>query len=125
MGSNSYEVEVKEGYKIPTTATFLKPYMTDTQNYNPKPLFYHRRTIIDTEAAPDEGNVECILGHRVNASGKYEFKTKWEGYSEREATWEPINHFFHRYSAPLIKYGRERKWELNIFKYLSPEPMTQ
>jgi hypothetical protein len=30
------------------------------------------------------------------------FLTKWKGYEG--LTWEPVNHFFHRYSSDFIEY---------------------
>ena len=65
----------------------LKRFVEDKYNGNPIPLFYHRRTVIDVEAAPDEGQVERILGHKVSDDGKYWFKVKWEGFPESDATW--------------------------------------
>lgn len=125
IGANSYNVRVKETLVMSVHGGDLKKYIVDTYNKDPVPLYYHRRTVTDAEATPDEGNVEKILGHKIDQKGKYWFKVKWEGYPESDATWEPINHFFHRYSAPLIKYGRHNQLDLNIFWHLAPEPMTQ
>ena len=102
----------------------LKRYIPDRFNGDPVPLFYHRRTVIDMEAAPDEGIVERILGHKRDKDGKFWFKVKWEGFSESDATWEPVNHFFHRYSSALIAYGQSHNLDLNCCKFLSPVPMT-
>lgn len=123
-GANSYDVQVKESLIMNANVGDLKRYIPDKFNGDPIPLFYHRRTVVDLEAAPDEGVVDRILGHRIDKDGKFWFKVKWEGFSESDATWEPVNHFFHRYSAALIAYGQRHGLDLNCCKFLSPEPMT-
>ena len=123
-GANSYEIQVKENKIMDVNVGDLKRFVKDRFNGNPVPLFYHRRTVTDLEAAPDEGIIDKITGHRVDRDGKYWFRVKWEGLSDSDSTWEPINSFFHRYSAPLIAYGQKQNISLNIFKFLSPEPMT-
>lgn len=42
---------------------------------------------------PDEFNVEIIRDKRINPrNGVAEYLVKWEGYSEAENTWEPMEH---------------------------------
>ena len=123
-GTNSYEVRVKENLVMDINAGDLKRYVPDRFNGDPVRLFYHRRTVTDFDAAPDEGKVDRILGHKRDKDGKYWFKVKWEGFSESDATWEPVNHFFHRYSSSLIAYGLRHNLDLNCCKFLSPVPMT-
>ena len=123
-GANSYEIQVKENLIMDVNVGDLKRFVEDKLNGDPVPLFYHQRTVTNLEASPDEGVVDKILGHRVDKDGKYWFKVKWEGLAESDATWEPINSFFHRYNAPLIAYGRKQHISLNVFDFLSPEPMT-
>ena len=124
-GALSYEIQVKEELIMDVNVGDLKRFVKDSFNGDPVPLFYHRRTVVDVEAAPDEGVVEKIIGHRIDKDGKWWFKVKWEGFPESDSTWEPINHFFHRYSAPLIAYERRHNLDVNVVKYLSPEPMTK
>ena len=65
-------------------------------------MFHYRQAVQDVEAAPDEWNVEGIDGHRAGKDGYPDFCVRWEGSSER--TWEPLRHFFHLYSHPILEY---------------------
>ena len=121
-GDQSYEVEVKPGYVMDTPRSFLKPCIPDTYNDSPVDLFFHQRTVADPEARPDEFVVEEILNHKIDDKGNWTFLTWWKGYPKSEATWEPPNHFFHRYAADIVKYVRQKKIPLDIFKYLSDKP---
>ena len=38
----------------------------------------------------EEYVVEKIVGKRINKDGVLEYKVKWEGYSDQESTWEPL-----------------------------------
>ena len=78
----------------------------DVFNGDPKPLYYHQRTVPDPEAAPDEWNVDKILDDRKR-DGKLEFLTKWEGYGAEEAVWEPIGNFFQRLNSEAA-FGRDK-----------------
>ena len=102
--------------------SFLKPFVKDTYNDAPVPLFYHKRTVVDPEAQPDEFIVEEILDHKVDAKGDYSFLTHWRGYPREEATWEPPNHFIHRYATDLVLYCRRNNLSVDILKYLSDKP---
>ena len=53
-------------------------------------------------AGVDEWLVENVEGHRRNKQGEVEFLVRWEGI--KELTWEPLQHFFHLYSQPLVDY---------------------
>ena len=121
-GEYSYQIEVKPGLIIKAHRSFLKPYQEDVFNKDPIPLFFHRRTILDEEARPDEYEVEKILEHKQLEDGSFLFLTKWEGHPEEEATWEPINHFFHRYSAEAVRYCLEKGVPVEILKYLQKRP---
>ena len=37
--------------------------------------------------------VERVVASRLNALGKEEYKVRWQGYAERDDTWEPVEHF--------------------------------
>ena len=89
----------------------LKPYRPDTYNKDPVPLFFHRRTVVDDDALPDEFEVMRILDHRVTKKGDVEYLTHWKGCPEEEATWEPINSFFHRYSCDFVDYCARKNFE--------------
>jgi hypothetical protein len=38
----------------------------------------------------EEYVVEKLVGKRINKEGVLEYKVKWEGYSDQESTWEPL-----------------------------------
>ena len=58
VGENSYGIEIKPGVTIGAHANFLKPYREDILVGKPVPLFYHRRTTLDSKAQPNEWIVE-------------------------------------------------------------------
>jgi hypothetical protein len=37
--------------------------------------------------------IERVVASRLNALGKEEYKVRWQGYAERDDTWEPPEHF--------------------------------
>ncbi len=63
-GVDSYQVEVKPGKIMGSPRNFLKAYTQDKFSENPIELFYHKRTPVDLEGAPDEYILEKILGHK-------------------------------------------------------------
>ena len=71
---------------------------------------------MDPEGAPDEYNLDAILGHEEKY-GKFFFKVKWEGYEDPSV--EPAGNFFQQFSKPLIDYGCEHGLKMDIFKELS------
>ena len=102
--------------------SYLKPYKEDSCLGNPVPLFYHRRTVVDPDAEPDEWLVKKVFRHRVTKSGKFEFLVRWQGYGSEEDTWEPVKFFIHKYSSDLVQYCLHHKLPINIMEYLSPTP---
>ena len=122
-GIFSYVVEIKPDYRVKAHVTALKPYKEDVVLGEPTPLFYHRRTVPDPEAAPDEWIVEEILEHRLERDGSYKFLTKWQASEER--TWEPVGNFFHRYSSDLVAYCQKHGLGLDVIRYLSPVPHAE
>lgn len=44
---------------------------------------------ITEPAAPDEYTVEKIIDSRINDNGVKEYLLKWNGYEEKDNTWEP------------------------------------
>ena len=117
-GEHSYVVETKPGHRVSALRKALKLCVPDNFGGEPVPLFYHQRTVPDPDAEPDEWRVEKILGHRKNASGGEEFKTKWEG-SDR-ITWEPLGNFFPRVNSELIAYCKKHKIGPEFVQHLSP-----
>jgi hypothetical protein len=123
IGENSYEVRLNDDKVIRAHVSCIKPYVWDKFSGNPKPMYFHQRTVPDPDAAPDEWRVEKILDHRWK-NGKWEFLVKWEGFGEQEAGWEPANSFFHRYNSDVIDYASRNDLDLNVTKFLSKVPMT-
>ena len=124
-GEGSYTVKIGEDKEIAAPRHFLKEYVEDRFNENPKPLYFHRRLVADPEMAMDEWLVDKVVRHRRKPDGRWEFLTLWEGCAPSEATWEPTNHFFHRYAAPLIKYITEKNLPVDIAQELRTNPMTE
>ena len=77
---------------VNTTVRFLKAWVEDPTTDRPLPLFFHRRTVVDEEAEPEQFLVEKILWHKT-VGGKLKFKTCWKGYPHEEATWEGAESF--------------------------------
>ena len=118
-GMRSYQIEVKPGIWQLAHRSQLKPFVSNDPQGESFPLHYFRLT--PEEQAPGEGewNVEKIIKHKETAKGPM-FLTKWEGFPISEATWEPINHFFHRYAAPFVTYCREHGMDhVDVLPHLS------
>jgi len=75
------------------------------------------------EEEQPEYEADCILGHRIR-EGAYEFHTRWKGFRAEDDTWEPVNHFFHRYSSDLVKYVRDHglSKKIPVLELLRTEP---
>ena len=101
-GEHSYVIELEPGRLQEAHRSQLKQHFDDAWIGKPLKMFHYRQAVQDMEAAPDEWNVEGIDGHRAGKDGYPEFCVRWEGSSER--TWEPLRHFFHRYSHPVLEY---------------------
>jgi len=122
QGEHSYEIRLDQGEKTTAHRTFLKEYIEDTWNGEPIDMFYHQRTVTPQGAQPNEYIVEEVKKHRVNAQGRLEFLTQWKGETTKEATWEPVNSFFHRYGTDIIKYCKKVGLALDVTQYLRSEP---
>ena len=105
IGKDTYRVQIRPNRCLEVHRDQMKRYVPDTIAGNSYGLFHHQLTEQPEEAGLDEWNVEAILGHRKR-NGKWEFLTQWEGWGPEEASWEPVNHFFHRYSYPWVDYCR-------------------
>ena len=124
-GEDSYVIEIKPEHLMKSHRTFLKPHFEDVYSGQPVPLFYHRRTVLEDQIEPDEFIVEKIIGHRRKPDGTEEFLTHWRGYPREEATWEPPNHFFHRYSADFVDYCQQNGLNPPILRYLRNRPHAE
>jgi hypothetical protein len=124
VGEGSYLVEVKPGIEHAAHDDQLRKYVLDEYAGTPKPFFYYRGSSKDIDWQTDEYEAEKILAHRKRRDGTYEFKVKWKGCDMTENSWEPLNHFFHRYSSAVVKYAKEKGLtsELDVIQVLSSEP---
>ena len=73
VGDASYEVELHPGELHAVHADRLKPFVQG----EPVELFHFEAGYAQEGVAPQEWNIETILGHRWVA-GKPQFLTKWE-----------------------------------------------
>ena len=121
VGENSYEPQITETGTIRAHSSYMKHYVEDTFNGNPKPLYYHQRTVPDPDATPDEWNVKKVLKHR-GKNKDLKFLVKWEGYTAEDNTLEPIGNFFQRYNLEPIRYAKEHNLPLDVTKFLSDKP---
>ena len=119
-GESSYNVEVRPGVSVAAHVTQLKPYWEEVTGES-IPLHFFKGGAEDLEVAPDEWVVDKIIRHRT-VMGKLQFLTLWKGYDRSEATWEPVNHFIHRYSSDLVKYCGDHGIPVDLIEYLSPVP---
>ena len=103
IGKDTYKVQIKPSRIMEVHRDQLKRHIPDVITGKTSKLFHHQLTQPPEEAGMDEWNVEAILAHR-RRNGKWEFLTHWEGWGPEEASWEPVNHFFHRYSYPWVAY---------------------
>ena len=72
-GEYSYLVEVAPGEVKRIHRSFLKVHIADRFSGTPLERFFHRRTVIDEEAQPDEWEVEKIMGHRLGPDKNGDF----------------------------------------------------
>jgi hypothetical protein len=125
-GLRSYSIEIRPGLVQFLHRSQLKPFRWQSPEGTDFPLHYFRLTPQEENGPEGEWQVEKILAHKKTRKG-YEFLTKWEGYPASEATWEPIGHFFHRYSSPFVDYcmrQREAHWcDVDVLPSLSRKPM--
>ena len=101
-GEHSYTVEVEPGRLQEAHRSQLKEHFEEEWSDRPLKMYHFRQAVEDNELAMDEWNVEAVEDHRVGEDGYPEFYVKWEDSEKR--TWEPLRHFFHRYSWPVLAY---------------------
>ena len=118
---HSYVVEIQEGRMQEAHRSQLKPYTEgDAELGSPVKLFHFKQARSDPPTGIDEWNVEKVLTHRRNTSGDLEFKVQWEGSAE--LTWEPLHHFFHRYSQPIVDYFHNKRLKEDVMAHLAKHP---
>jgi len=122
-GQRSYEIEIKPSVSQMVHRSQMKPFRQDVMEGQKFPLHYFRLTPAEEVGHENEWQVEKILKHKKTPNG-HMFFTKWEGYPLSEATWEPVNHFFHRYSAPFVNYclANGLKDQVDVLSHLSHRP---
>ena len=115
-GADSYVIQDKPGHDRPVHSSQLKPHVEDTYADAPLPLHYFKQTEMDMTDEVDEWDVEEILEHRQDEDGKWSYLTKWVGFSA--PTWEPLNHFVHRYNVGWAEYCKRKGLNVNIIDHL-------
>jgi hypothetical protein len=101
-GQHSYVVETRDGHEVDVHRCHLKRHVEDEYSSVPLPLYYYKQAVEDLGVQPDEWEVERITKHRRTPNGDFQFLVKWRG--SEKLTWEPVGHFFHRYSADFVEY---------------------
>ena len=119
----SYVFEIKPVVSQYAHKSQLKPFVCDGPEGENFLLRYFCLSPQERLPGENEWQVEKILQHKTTAKGLM-FLTKWEGFPVSEATWEPINHFIHRYAAPWVAYCRDQGWQVEVLPHLSVRPKT-
>jgi len=90
--------------------------------FQPVPLSYEkvsRRARLEVEE--EDYEVDAILGHR-EIGRVMEFKTKWKGVPESEASWQPVNNFVMKYCVELVKYAKDHNLlDISVLRFLRTE----
>ena len=124
-GELSITIQIKDNSEIKSHRSFLK--LCESKSFLVKaiPLFYHKRTQVDTGAIGEEWEVEEILKHRVLANGVSEFQTKWVGFGVEDATWEPVERFMKNYDKKFVEYCKSKGINVNLTKNLMRQKEKQ
>ena len=120
---HSYVIDIDAGTQQEAHRSQLKPYLEDVWSGRPLKMFRFRRAVQqdDEDVQPDQWLVKKVEQHRRGADGYPEFKVQWEGSEER--TWEPLHHFFHHYSQPLLDYCVAKGVRVSdVLEYLHKHP---
>jgi hypothetical protein len=119
-GEHSYVIQLQEGRLQEAHRSQLKPYVEGDADLGPPiKLFHFKQARQDPPTGIDEWNVEKVMGHR-RRNGELEFHVKWEG--SPDCTWEPLHHFFHLYSQPIVDYFQEKKLKEDVMAHLAKHP---
>ena len=117
-GQHSYEVDIGEGKTRTAHIDQMKKYEQDENTGQSLKIHYYPYKHGDFETDLDGMEVADILQHKTE-HGQLKFLTLWEGYPRSEATWEPVNHFFHRYCYKLVEYAKNHNLQVDVLPYLS------
>ena len=74
MCEHSCEVRIAPDSIIAAHATFLKRHKPDNFRGEGVPLYFHQRTVLDSQALADEWEVDKVLEHRIDSEGRWFFK---------------------------------------------------
>ena len=119
-GQHSYVIETREGHEVAVHRCHLKRHTADPHSGAPLPLYYFKQAVEDLGVHVDEWEVERIIKHRRGADGQLQFLVKWHGSDKQ--TWEPVGHFFHRYSVDFISYCQKAQLQLDLVGILAQHP---
>ena len=108
-GEFSYIIKTNDNSKIKAHRTFLKEYWEDTYNENPKPMFFHQRTVQTTRPKGKPLRVKKILSHTIESDGSYKFLTQREGEDSSLATYMTPNEFLAPATEALLEYCQKNK----------------
>ena len=102
--------------------SWLKTYWGPVYGGKKTELAYYKiKKNTTTKETQQEWIVDKILKHKKKGT-QVLFSTVWKGYTEEEATWEPLGNFIHRYSSDLVMYAREHNlMDLSVLRHLSAE----
>jgi hypothetical protein len=114
---SSYTVEAGPERTISSRRDFLNLYIPDPYTDRAMPLFFYQTTESPDIFGPNEYSVQSILKHEKR-DGKLFFKSQWEGYSAREATWEEASQFFPSYNAAFVQYCEKHHLDLRLSDFL-------
>jgi len=119
-GEHSYVIQLEENRQQEAHRSQLKSYNESTDDIGPPvKLFRFKQARVEPPTGMDEWNVDKVLGHR-RRDGELEFNVQWEGSSEH--TWEPLHHFFHHYSQPIVDYFKEKGLKEDVMAHLARHP---
>ena len=113
VGNHSYVVEVKQGRRQHAHRTQLRPHQEDEFSGDQFPLFYFsgRAAVVD-DMGPDEFIVDKVVGHQLDPkTGGFQFRIRWQGYGEKDDSWEPAAHVV---SEPVRQYLADHKLRLAV-----------
>jgi len=119
--AHTYVIETRDGHFVDAHRSQLKEHKEDVFNDQPIALFHFKQAISDIEAGIQEWEVEAITRHKVE-NGELKFLVKWANHEDQ--TWEPVGHFFHRYSKEFVRYCANKDLNVDIIDYLHRHPIS-
>ena len=124
VGECSYEVLLKPGIVQDVHQDQMKRYVEDVAG-EALELFHFQPEYHPMDTTSEHFTVEKVLRHKVEPDGALKFLTKWEGYEENEATWEPAENFFLHYCFEFIQYLKQNNLKVDMSENLRATPTDQ